>query len=58
MYAFIELPLLGFLIAPDRTRDLIDRLNGWMGRHKRTLTVVVAGGGGAYLLVSGLAALL
>jgi hypothetical protein len=54
MFALIELPLLGFRVAPERTRVLTEGLNDWMTRHKRTLIVVVAGAGGAYLLVSGL----
>jgi hypothetical protein len=58
MFAFIELPLVGFLVAPDRTRKLANQLNSWMSRHKRTLVVVAAGAGGAYLLISGLSALL
>jgi hypothetical protein len=54
MFAAIELPLLGFLVAPERTRAVTGRLNAWMTRHKRTLVVTVAGVGGAYLFVSGL----
>jgi len=54
MFAFLELPLLGFLIAPDRARALTERLNRWMTRHKRTLITVVAGVGGLYLLITGL----
>ena len=54
MFAFIELPLLGFLLAPERARALTERLSGWMNRHKQTLIVVVAGLGGLYLLITGL----
>jgi hypothetical protein len=54
MFAFIELPLLGFLFAPERTRSVTERFNGWMSRHKRTLITVVAGIGGSYLLSTGL----
>ena len=54
MFALIELPLLGFVLAPDRTRALTEKLNGWMTRHRQTLILVVAGVGGAYLLVKGL----
>ncbi|HVI18035.1 MAG TPA: GAP family protein [Gaiellales bacterium] len=54
MFALIELPLIGFLLAPDRTRSLTAKLNGWMTAHRRTLIVIVAGAGGAYLLISGL----
>ena len=53
-FAFIELPLLGFVLAPERTRSLAERLNHWMTRHKRMLMMVVAGAGGLYLFVSGL----
>lgn len=58
MFAFIELPLVGFLLAPNRTRKLAEQLNSWITRHKRTLVVVAAGAGGTYLLVSGLSVLL
>jgi len=54
MFALIELPLLGFALAPERTRSLTERLSGWMTDHRRILIVVVAGGVGAYLLISGL----
>jgi hypothetical protein len=54
MFAFIELPLLGFLLAPARARAITGRFSDWMTRHKRTLITVVAGAGGLYLLISGL----
>jgi Sap-like sulfolipid-1-addressing protein len=54
MFALIELPLLGFVLAPERARSLTERLNHWMTRHKRTLIMVVAGAGGLYLLIAGL----
>ena len=54
MFVFLELPLLSFLVAPDRARALTERLNQWMTRHKRTLITVVAGVGGLYLLITGL----
>jgi hypothetical protein len=54
MFALIELPLIGFLIAPERARTTTERFSDWMTRHRRTLITVVAGAGGAYLLASGL----
>jgi amino acid transporter len=54
MFALIELPLLGFLLAPDSAQAITERFSHWMTRHKRTLITVVAGAGGAYLLASGL----
>lgn len=52
-FALIELPLIGLLVAPDRTRALTERLNDWMTAHDRMVIVVLAGATGAYLLVSG-----
>ena len=57
MFAFIELPLLGFVLAPERARSRTEKLNDWMTRHKRTLIMVVAGAGGLYLVISGLTGL-
>jgi Sap, sulfolipid-1-addressing protein len=54
MFALIELPLLGLVLIPDRRRSLTEKLNAWMTVHRQTLIVIVAGAGGAYLLVSGL----
>jgi len=54
MFALIELPLLGFVAAPNRTRSLTESLNRWMTAHRRILVAIVAGAIGVYLLVSGL----
>ena len=53
MFAVIELPLLGFVLAPERTRTLTEKLNRWMTDHRRVLIVIVTGAVGIYLLVSG-----
>jgi hypothetical protein len=53
MFAVIELPLLGFVLAPQRTRSLTEKLNRWMTDHRRILIVTVTGAVGIYLLVSG-----
>jgi Ca2+/Na+ antiporter len=36
MLLLLELPLLGYLISPDRTRDTVDRFKAWLSRsgHK------------------------
>jgi hypothetical protein len=57
MFALIELPLIGFVLAPDRTRSLTAKLNRWMTDHRRILIMIVTGAGGAYLLISGLSEL-
>ncbi len=55
MFALVELPLVGFAFAPDRTRALVGRLDDWLGRHSRTIVTVAAGAIGLYLLIAGLA---
>ncbi len=52
-FALIELPLLGLVLMPKRTRSLTERLNDWMTAHRRIVIVVLAGAIGAYLLISG-----
>ena len=54
MFALIELPLIGFLLAPERTRSVAENLNSWITRHRRTLIAAVAAVAGVYFLVSGL----
>jgi hypothetical protein len=54
MFALIELPLIGLVVAPARARSLTEKLNVWMAAHRRTLIVIVAGAVGVYLLVSGI----
>jgi Sap, sulfolipid-1-addressing protein len=54
MFALIELPLIGFALAPDRTRELTGKLHAWMAAHRRMLIVSLTGVIGTYLLISGL----
>jgi hypothetical protein len=54
MFALIELPLIGLLVAPNRARSLTEKLSTWMTAHRRILIFVVAGAIGVYLLVSGI----
>ena len=48
MFALLELPLLGSINAPDRTRELVGKLDDWMGSHRRTIVTVAAGTIGLY----------
>jgi hypothetical protein len=54
MFTLLELPILGFVFAPDRTRAFVGRLDNWLGRHSRTIVTVVSGAIGLYLLIAGL----
>ena len=54
MFALIELPLIGFVSAPDRTRSLTENLHAWMEAHRRMVIACLTGVIGLYLLISGL----
>jgi len=54
----IELPLLGYLFAPERTQDVVARFRAWMGRSGRSAAVLGAGVIGGWLVVRGLITLL
>jgi hypothetical protein len=53
-FALIELPLLGLVLTPDRTRSLTEKLNDWMTAHRRIVIVCLSGAIGSYLLISGI----
>ena len=42
MLALLELPLVGFAVAPDWTRDTVDRFKGWFARNARRLAAQIA----------------
>jgi hypothetical protein len=54
MFAFIEVPLVAYLVAPERTGQATRRFNAWLDRNGRRLGILALGGVGAYLLVKGL----
>ena len=58
MLAILELPLIGFLVAPDRTRVAVDRFRQWFTRNARRLASHLALVIGALLIVRGLIYLL
>jgi MFS family permease len=55
MYALGEIPLIGYILAPERTQEVITRANDWLGEHSRQLAVLLCGAAGAFLLVRGIA---
>jgi hypothetical protein len=54
MFALVEAPLLGYLLAPDRTKATVDGFNAWLRTHTRQVAAGVAFAVGIYLLVKGL----
>jgi hypothetical protein len=54
MLALLELPLIGFVIAPDWTQSAVDRFREWFARNARRLASQVAIVVGVLLIVRGL----
>lgn len=56
-FAFVELPLLAYLVAPARTRAAMTALNDWIRSRRRRGVAAVLAVIGAVLLVAGLVGL-
>jgi Sap, sulfolipid-1-addressing protein len=55
---FIELPLLGYAFAPERTSDAVEAFKGWMARKGRGVLTVLAAVIGIWLVTRGAIGLL
>lgn len=55
MFLLAEIPLVGLLVAPERTGVLVDDVNRWLGEHSRQLAIGICVVFGAYLIVRGIA---
>ncbi|MFF4591418.1 GAP family protein [Amycolatopsis sp. NPDC001319] len=51
----IEIPIIAHAIWPETTIRWVTAVNAWLGRHGRTIIVVVAAGFGIFLIGSGIA---
>jgi len=49
----LEIPLLGYLVAPERTVLAVQRFRTWLTQSSRRIAVVGAAAIGAILLVRG-----
>ncbi len=54
----LEVPLLGYLLAPEGTQDRITRFRDWMGRKGRTIVVIGSAALAVWLVIRGLITLL
>jgi hypothetical protein len=54
----LELPLLGYLFAPQRTQDTVKRFRGWMASSGRTVAVIGGAVIGIWLITRGVITLL
>ncbi len=53
IFAFIELPLIWYLVKPAQTENIVSSMHNWLRAHRREIFVVVSGVGGVYWLASG-----
>lgn len=58
MFALVEIPLLMFLLNPERAKARVERLNAALRDHARQLAITVATLIGGYLTLSGLLSIL
>ena len=56
-FAFVELPLLAYLVAPARTRAFMTALNDWIRSRRRGEVAALLGGVGCILLAAGIVGL-
>ena len=54
----LELPLLGYAVAPERTQETVERLRSGLGRRARPMAIIGAAGLGTLLVTRGLIGLL
>lgn len=55
MFSLAEAPLIGYAVAPERTRAAVNGANAWLGSHARQVAMWLCGGAGAVLMLRGLA---
>ncbi len=56
-FGFVEIPLISYLVAPDRTRATLSALNDWLRTRRRRAVTVLLAAIGCVLLGAGLAGL-
>jgi len=57
MLVLLEVPLIGFAVAPDGTPRMIERFKGWLARHGAKALVIALTVIGVLLIVRGIAAI-
>ena len=57
MFALAEIPLIGYFVAPERTKAEVTRFREWISRHARTIAIWIAALIGVYLIGEGVVAL-
>lgn len=58
MFALVEIPIVAYLVNPDRAATLVNAASGWSHRHSRAIAIALATGVGLWLIAKGMAGLL
>jgi hypothetical protein len=56
-FGFVEIPLISYLVAPERTRAMVSTLQDWLRTRRRTAVTVLLATVGCVLLTAGLVGL-
>src|SRR3954447_26953001 len=54
MFALAEIPLVGLMVAPERTTELVKRGNAWLGGHGRQIAIGLCFVLGVFLVMRGI----
>jgi hypothetical protein len=57
MFQWAELPLIGYAVAPERTKSLVTSLNHWLRAHAREVAIVICSIAAAFLITRGITGL-
>jgi len=57
LFAAVEIPLVAYLVSPDKTQVVMLKLQDWLRIHRPQIAKFIIGGTGIVLLVGGVAAL-
>jgi hypothetical protein len=54
MFTFVEVPLVAYAVAPERTAFAVQRFNDWLRGHSRRIVAVIALVVGTWLTLRGI----
>ena len=57
-FAFVEIPIMSFVVAPEWTRARVDQFNRWLAANQRRVVIWALVIGGVYLIARGVFQLL
>lgn len=54
MFVLAEVPMVGYTLRPERTREVVNAVNDWLGGHSRQIAMVLCLVAGTWLLARGI----